>query len=340
MLLWVGYARYDLMDILDRGAVDVKRRDVDQLMNTAVKHYMRRHVWLPVAMERQRRVERPINYFTLTTPDLLDVKLLEDEGLIARSPRGYPTVGFCEFDDKSFDSIIRSLGRCRWSYKGGFEQMVHEHDDFESRFGFDVINLDFIAVPFPDGESPLEGTWGAIEKLLLTQWNNALSFDLFLTFRGSATGTSDEALDRVADLLNQNLRSGRGNSEFQSRVGHCNPFLLMREDYVTFLCLGLPKLLAGTALDIGFSMPRMDVYTYPRTGGTEQYSIVKFVASLEVPSQGSNRQFAMLPQTVANYETMVPLIFSNPVTDVGDILDEKPGMAAILSEDLDRLVGL
>ena len=328
------------MSSVNRGAVDSKRRDVDQLMNTAVKHYMRRYVWLPVAKERQLRVNRPINYFTLTTPDLFDVKLLEDEGLIAKTRRGYRSVGFCEFDDKSFDSIIRRLGRCRWSHKGRFEQMVHEHGDFDNRFNFDVINLDFIAVPFPDGESPLDGTWGAIEKLLQTQWNNSVSFDLFLTFRGSTGGTSGEALGRVADLLNQNLLNGRGVPEFQSRVGHSDPFQLMEEDYVTFLGIGLPKLLASTALDLGFSMPRMDVYSYPRAGDAEIYHIVKFVISLDIPTQTSGRQFAEPPRAVANYDAAVPLIFSNPVTDIGSIMDTNPELADSLSQDLNRLAVL
>ena len=85
---------------------------------------------------------------------------------------------------RSFDEISRRLQRCSWSYKGYFEKMVSEHPNFEEEFGFDVINLDFILVPFPGQESPLEGTWGAIQRLLQVQWAKKMGFDLFVTFPG------------------------------------------------------------------------------------------------------------------------------------------------------------
>ena len=161
-----GYESYSLMRSIDRAAVDRKRRDVDVLMATATKHFMRREVWLPIAIKRQQQVGRPIRYFTLTTPDLFDVRLLERAGLIERTVRGYPGLGFCEIDDKTYSDIVRGIRWCRLAHKGSFEDMALKSVGFESEFGFDVINLDFTWVPFPEQESPLEGTWGAIRKLL------------------------------------------------------------------------------------------------------------------------------------------------------------------------------
>ena len=327
------------MEKYDRGAVAAKRGDVDRLMSTAIKHYVRKHVWLPIAIERRQRLKRPIKYFTLTTSDLLDIKVLERKNLIEKTGRGYPGVGFCEFDEKTFDEISRKLQWCSWSYKGSFEKMVLEHPQFNQEFVFDVVNLDFILVPFPGLESPLEGTWGAIRKLLEVQWEKQVGFDLFLTFRGSPEGTNEEALIDVAGLLKHNLENRRGFEEFHTRVGHDDPFKLLRDDYVTFLCVGLPKLLVGDALDIGFLISRADPYIYLRNADDRPYYIVKFAFGLEI-SDSDTLGFAETPLRVSNYETWVPHIFKKAVTDVSELLQSNCGLQKSLEADLEHLKDL
>lgn len=302
------------MEGLDRRAVDAKRRGVDPLMATASKHYVRTHVWLPVARDRANRLGRRIQYFTLTTADLFDVRVLDREGLLEHTERGYPGVGFCEFDDKTFDDIMRKLRWCGWSYKGWFEDMVRNHPSFQEDFCFDVINLDFILVPFPDQESPLEGTWGAIQQVLQVQWNHRRSFDLLLTFRGSPQGTNADALSRVADLLSSNLGVGRGTGQWDARVGHRDAARLVEENYLQFLSMGLPKLLVGDALPLGFELTRVDVYTYPREGAEEAYHIMKFVFSFAVP-----------------------LIFARQPQDIAGILHGDAALVKALEEDLASL---
>ena len=323
----------------NRVAVSEKQRDVDTLMATATKHYVRRNVWLPIATKRQQQLNRPIDYFTLTTADLFDVKLLERAGLIEKTERGYPGVGFCELNDKTYDDIIRKLRWCRWSHKGYFEQMVKGHPKFETEFEFDVINLDFILVPFPGEDSPLEGTWGAIQEMLRVQWKKRRSFDLFLTFRGSRKGTNAQALNSLAGLLCQNLQTGRGVDQFEDRVGHLDPVRLLEENYRTFLCMGLPKLLIGDALKMGFQVSRSDVYSYPRHGSSEVYDIVKFVFGLEVPGS-PQRNFAELPEVVANYDAAVTDIFTKSVVDVSEIVESDPELCSCLEEDLGTLQSL
>ena len=327
------------MEKYHRGDVAAKRGDVDRLMSTAIKHYVRKHVWLPIAIERSQRLNRPINYFTLTTSDLLDVKVLERKNIIEKTGRGYPGVGFCEFDDKTFDEISRKLQRCSWSYKGSFEKMVLEHPHFNQDFAFDVVNLDFILVPFPGRESPLKGTWGAIRKLLEVQWEKQVGFDLFLTFRGSPEGTNEKALINVAELLKQNLENGRGFEEFHARVGHDDPFKLLKDDYVTFLCVGLPKLLVGDALDIGFQISRADAYIYVRNTDDEPYYIVKFAFGLEI-SHSNALGFAETPLLVSDYETWVPHVFEKAVIDVSELLQSNCGLQKSLEADLEFLKNL
>lgn len=324
------------MNAMDRLAINEKQRDVDVLMETATKHYMRREVWLPIATERRQQVIRPIRYFTLTTAALYDVKLLEQAGLIERTARGYPGVGFCEKDDKTYSDIVRSLRWCGLSHKGTFEDMVMQDPKLGTEFSYDVVNLDFTWVPFPDKESPLDGTWGAIKSLLQVQRENGASFDLFLTFRGSREGTNEEAITQVAELLENNLKDGRGVDEFEDQVGHLDPFRLLQDDYVRFLCLGLPKLLIGEALDLGFEISRSNVFKYPRDGGHGRYEIVKFAFGLEVPDPTS-RRFAQPPHSVRSYDEWVPQIFNETVVDIAGVLEAAPGLQQDLEEDLASL---
>ena len=324
------------MRSIDRAAISEKRRDVDVLMATAPKHYMRQKVWLPIASKRQQLLGRPISYFTLTTPDLFDVKLLERAGLIERTARGYPGLGFCERSDKVYSDIVRELRWCRLSHKGSFEDMALRNEAFESLFGFDVINLDFTWVPFPEQESPLEGTWGAIKKLLEVQRDKGLSCDLFMTFKGSRHRTDEDSIERIANLLDTNLSSGRGVQQFSQRVGHLDPKRLLSEDYLTFLAVGLPKLFVGEALNLGFHLSRANVYSYQRDGRKAPYHIVKFVFGLEVPGQ-AQQVFAAMPELVANYDTAITELFERPVVNVGDIIDADPDLSSALQEDLESL---
>jgi hypothetical protein len=219
-----------------------------------------------------------------------------------------------------------------------FEEMVRDHPNFQDDFCFDVINLDFTWVPFPDQESPLDGTWGAIQRVIQVQWDHRRSFDLLLTFRGAQTNTDVGALNRVADLLQTNIQAGRGVAELEARIGHRQAHRVLGEDYVEFLCMGVPKLLIGDALNLGFELTRHEVYKYPRKGKEERYDIVKFVFSFEV-SPALQRQFADPPPLVANYDAAVPLIFSTQVNDVAKILETNAPLVNELEADLESLQG-
>ncbi len=209
----------------------------------------------------------------------------------------------------------------------------------DSTFGYDVVNLDFTWVPFQDKESPLEGTCGAIRRLLEAQRANGISFDLFLTFRGSREGTDQESIARVAELLQRNLESGRGIDQFNARIGHLELLRLLSDDYVTFLAVGLPKLLMGDALEIGFNFSRVRVYSYPRGEQKNPYHMVKFVFGLEI-SDDIKPRFAAVPDQVANYDASVQKIFANPVVDVGNIVESNPGLRDELQKDVNNLKAL
>lgn len=293
-------------------------------MKTAAKNYIRRNVWLPIARKRHQKLRRPIRYFTLTTADLYDIKLFGEHNLLELTERGYPGLGFCERDDKAYLDIIREIRSCALAYKGTFEEMALRDDQFAENFCFDVINLDFTRVPFPKRESPLEGTWGAIERVLEVQLVRKIGFDLFLTFNGRPNGTDTEAINKLSQLLCSNLEAGRGVSEFQSRVGHKDPARLLRQDYVTFLSVGFPKLLAGKAIEFGYTVDDIKTYRYARLGVSNPYDMIKFTFTLEIPKR-EGKKFAQKPPVVTNYDTTIPAIFSSPIVDVDKLMESEAG---------------
>ena len=321
------------MEPIDRKALDLKRRDIDPLMATAPKHWVRCHVWLEIAEKRYQICNRPIRYFTLTTADLFDVKVLERAGLLEKTNRGYPGLGFCEMDDKTHEDIIRKLRWCDWSYKGLFEDMVFTYPRFEGDFNFDVVNLDFPTVPFPEHEAPMESTWGAIEKMIDVQWDHGISFDLFLTFRGSKDETDTAALKKVADLIKYNLTAGRGKSEFEAKIGHSDIDRLLEENYKEFLSTGIPKLLIGHALSDGYMLTRFETYSYQRQGDAILYHIVKFVFSFEIP-RSTGLVFGQPPLLVNNYDQAIPMVFSKETFDISNYLSDKSSLVSELEQDL------
>ena len=321
------------MGPVDREALDFKRRGIDPLMATAPKHWVRCHVWLEIAEKRYQICSRPIKYFTLTTADLFDVRVLERAGLLEKTSRGYPGLGFCEMDDKTHEDIIRKLRWCDWPYKGLFEEMVFTYPRFEDDFSFDVVNLDFITVPFPEHEAPMEGTWGAIEKMIDVQWNHGISFDLFLTFRGSKDETDATALQKVADLVKYNLNTGRGKSEFEAKIGHSDIDRLLQENYKEFLSTGIPKLLINRALSDGYMLTLFEAYYYLRQGDGKPYHIVKFVFSFEIP-RSTGLVFGQPPPLVNNYDQAITMVFGKDTFDISTYLSDKSDLVSELEQDL------
>ena len=334
--LLIGSESCNLMSEIDRAAVGAERREIDVLMATTNKHYVREHVWLPATLNRKVAVGRPINYFTLTTPDLFDVKVLHRAGVIERTPRGYPGLGFCERDDKTYSDIARQIKKCKISHKGSFEEMILNNPNSLPDLAFDVINLDFTWVPFPKRQSPVQGTWHAIRKTLEIQAVNKTSFDLFLTFRGNRKGTDRQSINQIADLLKRNLSSGRGVDEFKGRIGHLDPNLLLSQNYLVFLAIGLPKLLLTDALNAGFQISRFNVYSYSRTTSGKLYHMIKFVFGLEIPDPVA-RPLGALPEPILHYESAIPRIFTTEVVDVERTLTSDPYLRGLLQDDLDAL---
>jgi len=323
----------DLIVGIKRPEIAEKRDEIDRLLRAPNMHYVRKNIWIPAVMARAKRLGGIASYFTLTTADLIDVKILAQAGILEKNERGYPGVGFCEETDAEFARIIRGLSWCGKSYKGTFEQMVFD-DDFADTFEFDSVNLDFVLAPFPGVEAPLASTWEAVRHLLKVQRDHGKDFDLLVTFKCKPADSDEEALDRIADLLKSNLDQHRGEAEFQAAVGHLDPKLLLDQDYVKFLSLGIPKLIIADALELGYFASPVEIYRFaPETNDGD---IVKFLFDFEIPDS-SSRPVGQDPASFQDYDMAVPALFTVGIGDIDEILASSANLTEEIELDVAQL---
>lgn len=321
----------------ERRLRDEKRAKLRQLWREPEKHYVRVHGWLPTAKARVIRLRRPARYFTLCGEEAIDVLYFAAEGIIERNARGYPGVGVCELYPPILAEAMKRLKFVGKQKVGKFEDIVKEQD-FSDWFEYDIVNLDLMGVPFPEGEAPFEGTWGAIDKVLQCQSSHKTPFDLFLTFRGDPAGTNQGAIEELAENLAKNLEHTKREAAFVQKVGHSNVRTLLAQDYPRFLLMGLPKLVLTRAIDYGFSVPSIFEFFYRRLGDQGEYQVVKFIFSFESPP-GRPRRLRNAPHSVELYEQGVLRVFQLKPLDVDHQLSTQPLLAVQLRAAVDMLLG-
>jgi len=208
-----------------------------------LKHYVRVKGWLPLCLERKRRLQarntkyrRQLRYFTFCAVNAVDVLMLDLAGVIARSPTGrFDTVYFF---DRSAELVAQTQQRIPGSigFAGNFVETVltpivgsdplaaptRQRDtaavrrrqvleatrrDFEASFPFDVLNLDLQ--------------------------------DMTFKAKDRVPGDVINSLRKMCEWQRQPLRSASGSPElldgftllFTTRVGPAE----LREDYATML---------------------------------------------------------------------------------------------------------
>jgi hypothetical protein len=313
-----------------------KRTTLRHLWRTPEKQYVRKFGWLPVAQARNQMLARPLRYFTLPGEEALDILFFHGQGLLQKTNRGFPDIGICEVDSDILAEAMQKLKFVGRQRCGKFEDVAKE-SDFLEWFNYDVVNLDFTSVPFPDGESPFEGTWGAIEKVVESQARHRQPFDLFLTFRGDISGTNQAALQELLENLRKNLDNRSRRDALQRRIGHLDINRLLQQNYPEFLLVALPKLVVGLAVNNNFACPTTTSYYYARTGdeGTT-YKIIKFVFSVDLPAQGK-KSLSHHPQLVETYEEGVLHSFASVPIDVDSELNTKPDLRKELVAEAQHL---
>ena len=151
-----------------------------------VKHYVRRHAWLPAAQdqfEASSLAGRDPSYLTFCAANAVDVFLFLKEGILIRDPETDVVLNtyFCEKEQTEFNEISQLIGAHEQGFLGTFEDMILFEDDdttrdkdirdtskryrgrqlrqrlntkerhrqFRTAAPFDVVNLDICGVFFP-----------------------------------------------------------------------------------------------------------------------------------------------------------------------------------------------
>ena len=152
----------------------------------AVKHYVRRHAWLPAAQDQFQASSlagREPSYLTFCAANAVDVFLLLKEGVLVRDPDTDVVLNtyFCEKEQTEFNEISQLIGAHEQGFLGNFEEMILFEDDdttrdkdirdtskryrgrqlrqrlntkerhrqFRAAAPFDLVNLDICGVFFP-----------------------------------------------------------------------------------------------------------------------------------------------------------------------------------------------
>ena len=301
------------------------------------KHFVRVMGWLQTALGRKKRKGKPIRYFTLCGQEAIDIRLLERHGIVVKTSRGYPDVGFCEEDAGIYGAIINSLKSVGKPLFGKFEDIANQ-SNFTDWFRYDVVNLDFSCRVFRGSQDPFVGVWGAIQRVLEAQAEQDTGFDLFLTFNASR-GTGDKAsVSQLRNLLEQNLQDERRKQVFQRQAGTTTLSKLVNTDFTRFLLYAVPKLLSMLAIENGFSVGISDSYYYKRRPRDRPpYHIVKFIFTLERRHKRP-RRVKDLPQAVADYNKVALQAIISKKINVDLELQARPKLKQGLSQHVKLLL--
>jgi hypothetical protein len=314
-----------------------------------IKHYVRKYGWLPKAQERLQELRRArsgvcLRYFTLCGPDIIDVKFLAMNGVLRHDERGYPDVAFCESSGEHYTDAISNLGRPMVGFNRSFEDVVL-NDRLSKYYPFDVYNLDFSRSCFPNEEPPTSRTMVAVQRLIEGQAAKSRAFDLFFTFRAESGRENQGALASLGDYMKRNLDEDEALLQTFKEKYHVEIEVLMRKDYLNFILLTFPKLIAFFGQDHGFAMTDLRRFWYTRTytdrfsGLGIRYFIMKFIFSFDMVRAGrrverAERRTERLRQ---NYMEIAKKSIREPSVDVRQMITNDDKQA--LKEEVRSLLG-
>lgn len=107
--------------------------------NDPIKHYKRRHYWIPEAKKLQRELDgkRGFRYFTLCSREMIDVFSLIKEGIVSYDTALHKInhVKFCEIDETIFPEIKDLVGYEDSGFLGRLEDIVlFQGDSYTDKF--------------------------------------------------------------------------------------------------------------------------------------------------------------------------------------------------------------
>ena len=278
----------------ERALRDGKQREHEQDYTDPEKHYVRKHAWVPAAQARVERLRcegtaEYLRYFTLCAEKAIDVHLFGvQESLVEFDDKGYPGVVFCECYPDQFEAITARLDRTT-GILGYFEDLVLDASCqasqlFTSELPFDVYNLDFTGVCFPESEPPFSRTLDAIVTLVEQLGHPPFQkgFDIFLTFRAQKSQVNEDAIRQLRANVQDNRTQYDWFDELFAGNHGDSVGTLAQSRYHEFLLLSLPKLVGRFGERAGFRLtcPHRLCYARP-TAQDAQFYIVSFVLTFD-----------------------------------------------------------
>ena len=198
---------------------------------------------------------------------------------------------FCEKDPEDFNDISRLIGAHEQGFLGGFEEMIlfeedeetkglsykdvsrrhkpelrrrlisakERHLEFRATIPFDVVNLDICGTFFPPRSRVLSPMLRSMRKLLDWQTNFSEqnptfdSFTVFLTTHVEEGRINEDALRELIAIVETNRTEHSDFSEaLARRFGTDDPHAIVEDDFSSFYCIALPKVIVKEAFDRGW----------------------------------------------------------------------------------------
>ena len=241
-----------------------------------IKHAARCRLWLPEAHSLKQEKGKCLKYFTLPGKWAYDVFLLENNGIIAKSQRGFPDVRFCDNNANFYATAKRLLGNTI-GIQSNFERAVlQDKREFWDSFPYDIYNLDFCGTCFPNDQPPFSQTFEAVTKIIEEHVRRRyFPFIVFLTMKALAGETNMQAQRELVG----NIESNRAEPEFAAAFDRTIPDTadFVENRFSDFILLSVPKLICHLARAHCDVDVRQRAKYSRRSRGEAQYFITKFV---------------------------------------------------------------
>jgi hypothetical protein len=251
-----------------------------------IKHAARHRLWLPEALSLKKRKGKFLRYFTLSGKWAYDVFFMEQNEIIARTPRGFPDVRFCDNNPNFFATAKCLLGNTV-GIQSNFETAVlDDRPEFWGGFPYDIYNLDFCGTCFPDDQPPFSNTFRAITKIIHKHALACCSpFLVFLTMKALPEETNAEACKELMD----NIEANRAEPAFRQALTAAIPNTgrFVEENFCDFITVSIPKLVCFLARDQCNVDVRQRAKYQRKPKDGESYFIAKFVFRFDVRPQKS-----------------------------------------------------
>ncbi len=218
-----------------------------------LKQEIRGSVWARMAA-RIAGGDSLVNYLTLYSPPMMDIKHFEREGLLTYDGEKYAGVVAVTYNPKHYsEALRRSKGRPELMLHGDINQLLTAQrssvaKQLQQAFPFQVINLDNQNALFPEQEArPLSEHLAAINEIArLQQLGRIGDFALFVTTLINRGAVADSFLSELATRVDENLEQNpEFTRSFREAYGDATGELLLRNRYQDFAPLGLVKLFSA-----------------------------------------------------------------------------------------------